>query len=192
MHVGLFGGTFDPPHIGHLVVAEWMRDAFALDEVLWVPAARSPHKVDRTPASSDLRLKMVRAAMEGHDGFAVSDTEIRRGGSSFTVDTLRELTTERPEDRFSLLMGSDTLAGFPRWRDPRVILTMADLLVFKRPGAEGPSLPDWLAPKVRFTDAPLIGVSASLIRQRCADGRSIRYLVPASVQEIITTHGLYR
>jgi nicotinate-nucleotide adenylyltransferase len=192
MHVGVFGGSFDPPHTGHLIVAEWMRDAFDLDEVLWIPAARSPHKADRSPAPDTLRLAMVEAATADNPRFEVSDIEIRRGGLSYTVDTLHKLRESRPDATFSLMMGSDSLASFPRWRDPGTIVELVDILVYLRPGDQEPALPEWLASRVRMTRAPLLEVSASEIRRRCAVGRSIRYLVPASVEAVIQEHALYR
>jgi nicotinate-nucleotide adenylyltransferase len=192
MHVGIFGGTFDPPHLGHLIVAEWMRDAFDLDLVLWMPASRSPHKQERSPASDGLRMEMVRAATADNASFAVSDLEIRRGGLSYTVDTLEELHASRPQDRFSLIMGSDTLAGFERWHRPERIAELAEFLVFARRGNLTPTTPTLLEGRVRTAIAPLMEISATDIRERCAVGRSIRYLVPASVETVIEAHGLYR
>lgn len=192
MHVGIFGGSFDPPHTGHLIVAEWMRDAFELDRILWIPAARSPHKLTQKPADDDLRLKMVRAAVENNPYFQVSDLEIRRGGLSYTLDTLEYLSEENPDDRFSLILGSDSLKSFDRWHRPEQILKLADLLVFRRPGSVSPDVPSYVAKRLSYSDAPLLEISATEIRRRCADGRSIRYLVPAPVAAIIDAHNLYR
>jgi nicotinate-nucleotide adenylyltransferase len=192
MHVGIFGGSFDPPHIGHLIVAEWMRDAFGLDRILWIPAARSPHKLTQKPADDDLRLKMVRAAVENNPYFQVSDLELRRGGLSYTLDTLEHLSEENPDDRFSLILGSDSLKNFDRWHRPEQILKLADLLVFRRPGSISPDVPSYIAKRLSYSDAPLLEISATEIRRRCADGGSIRYLVPAPVAAIIDAHNLYR
>jgi nicotinate-nucleotide adenylyltransferase len=192
MHVGIFGGSFDPPHTGHLIVAEWMRDAFGLDRILWIPAARSPHKLTQKPADDDLRLMMVRAAVENNPYFQVSDLELRRGGLSYTLDTLEHLSEEYPDDRFSLILGSDSLKNFDRWHRPEQILKLADLLVFRRPGSISPDVPSYVAKRLSYSDAPLLEISATEIRRRCADGGSIRYLVPAPVAAIIDAHNLYR
>ena len=150
MRVGVFGGSFDPVHDGHLRVAQTCRTAVPLDRVLFVPAARQPLKPDGPVASPADRIRMLELALEhllpgGERGqsppFVVSDLETRRGGVSYTVDTLRQLSAARPDDRLHLILGGDTLADLSQWREPEAICELATLVVVDRPGAEAPSGP---------------------------------------------------
>ncbi len=191
MRVGIFGGTFNPPHIGHLLIAEWMLGEFELNRVLWIPAAQSPFKANRETVDPAHRMEMVRCAVQGNPSFDVSDCEIRRGGTSYTIDTVRHLSESRPSDEFFLLMGSDSLQGFPRWKDARAIAELVDLLVFKRPGDPDPPIPEYAADKVRFAEAPLIEISSTRIRERCRARQSVRYLVADAVRVYIEARGLY-
>ncbi|MFW5972465.1 MAG: nicotinate-nucleotide adenylyltransferase [Bacteroidota bacterium] len=191
MRVGIYGGSFNPPHIGHLIIAEWMREEFALDRILWMPAYKSPFKEREELVDPFQRLEMVRCAAQGNPAFDVSDIEVRRGGESFTVETLRILTDRQPEDEFFFLMGSDSLRDFPSWREPEEIVRMANLLVFRRPGESEPPLPEAYRPYVRFAEAPRLEISASGIRNRCRNGQTIRYLVPDAVRVYIESHALY-
>jgi nicotinate (nicotinamide) nucleotide adenylyltransferase len=137
MRIGVFGGTFDPPHVGHLALAEWAREALRLDRVLFVPAGRPPHKGRRVLTPVAHRVAMTRLAVRGQRAFVVSALEARRNGPSFTVDTLRALRKREPGARIFLLMGADSLAEFPTWRDPAGILGFATLAVAARPGTRG-------------------------------------------------------
>ncbi len=190
MRVGLFGGSFNPPHAGHLIIAEAIRDQFALDRVMWMPGFRVPHKDARGMASAEDRLKMVRLATEGNPAFLVSDLEIRRGGVSYTVDTIRHLQDEAPGDEFSLAIGGDSYRQLPSWREPEEIARRVDLIVYGR-GKDGP--PEALPFPVRaqFAAAPLLGISSTDIRARRASKRSVRYLVPEPVRLFIEAQGLY-
>ncbi|WP_412063659.1 nicotinate-nucleotide adenylyltransferase [Rubrivirga sp. IMCC45206] len=193
MPLGVFGGSFNPPHVGHLAVAEACADAAGLDRVLWIPAATSPHKVgDPSLAPAEARLAMVRAAVEGNDRFAVSDIEIAREGVSYTVDTLRQLAAEGAGP-LALIVGGDSLAGFPSWREPRAILDLATLVVYRRPGdaVDLSALPDWLASALTVVEGPSLAVSSTEIRERVASGQTVRYLVPDVVRTIIEAEGLY-
>ncbi len=190
MHLGLFGGTFDPPHIGHLIVAEVLREAFRLDKVLWMVAATPPHKQDRRVTDAESRLALVEAAIAGNPHFEASRLELDREGPSYTVDTLRRLHGLYPEAKWSLLVGADSLAGFPSWREPAEIARLADLVVYQRAGHPAPSVLGGMA--VRFADAGRVDVSSSEIRARLAAGRSVRYLVPEAVLRRIEAGGLYR
>ncbi len=190
---GVFGGSFNPPHVGHLVVAEACAQAAGLDRVLWVPAATPPHKQgDPTLAPADARLRMVRAAVAGNDRFEASDLEVARGDVSYTVDTLRDLGTEAGD--LALLIGGDSLAGFPNWREPRAIAELARLVVYRRPGdtVDLGALPGWLADAVTVVDGPSLDVSSSEVRARLAAGKTVRYLVPDPVRAIVEAEGLYR
>lgn len=189
---GLFGGSFNPPHLGHLAVAEACGDAVGLDRVLWMPAAASPDKQghpDAVPAA--LRLEMVRAAIDGNDRFAASRLEVDRAGVSYTVDTVRQLA-ERG-DQLALIIGGDSLAGFPTWRAPRAILEVARLVVYRRPGdgVRLDRLPRWLVDAVTLVEGPPLDLSSSAVRARVAAGRTVRYLVPDGVRRIIHRDGLY-
>jgi nicotinate-nucleotide adenylyltransferase len=191
--VGLFGGSFNPPHLAHLIVAETIREQFDLEEVWWMPAHTPPHKTDAAIAPPAHRLEMTRRATASNPTFRVCDEEIERGGASYTVETLRALSERHPDARFSLLLGGDSLAGFPSWRAPDEIARRARLLVYRRPGeSDPPALPAPLARRVQYADAPLLEVSGTALRARRRRGQSLRYLVPDPVRAYIDRHDLYR
>lgn len=192
MTVGLFGGSFNPPHLGHLVVAETMREQFGLDVVWWIPAPHPPHKPDAGLAAPRHRLEMTRRAVAGNPGFAVSEIEIERAGPSYTIDTIRALQADHLDHQFSLMLGGDTLNDFPTWRAPEEIAARVPLLVYHRPGAVMAAPAAGLETEVRFAVAPLIDISGTDIRARVHAGHSIRYLVPDAVRAYIAEHGLYR
>ncbi len=191
MNVGLFGGSFNPPHLAHLIVAETVREQFRLDQVWWIPARRPPHKAEETLVSSQHRLAMTRRATQDHPAFAVSDVEVRRAGTSYTVETVRALQAAHPEYAFSLLLGGDSLRDFGTWRQPEEIVARVPLIVYRRPGAAEIEVEPYLAGRVRFAEAPLLEISGTEIRARLREGRSIRYLVPDAVRAYIEEHGLY-
>ena len=186
MRLGLFGGSFNPPHTGHLVVAEAMREAFALDRVVWMPAARPPHKTGADDAAAlappDARLALVRAAIAGNAGFDASDLELRRakatGTPSFTVETLRALVAAYAGAEWHLILGEDSYAGLASWREPDEIARLARIVVYRRSGA--PAHDDAHAARfpAAFADAPRLDISATDIRARLRERRSARYLIP--------------
>jgi nicotinate-nucleotide adenylyltransferase len=186
--VGVFGGVFDPPHIGHLVVAQEVWRRLGLDEVLIVPVGRS---ADRAAAgrSGDLRARMVEAAVSGHPGLRCSRWEVDRSGPSYTVDTLRHLQAAEPDAQIWFVLGADRLAGFPEWHDPAGILDIARLAVVPRGGvdaAQAQVLGDRVAPgRVDVVECPPIGVSSTLVRRRLAAGEPVRYLVPDGVARLL-------
>jgi len=188
--VGILGGTFDPPHVGHLVLASRCAAALQLDQVLFIPAYRPPHKEEHALSSFPLRLEMVRAAAEGNERFAVSELEADRGGVSFTVDTLTQLTGERPEDSFWLLLGRDSLDDLPHWRNPERILELARLAVYARAGYGAP-VAGSVASRVDWVTGPGVDVSSSELREDVRQGRPVRYLVAQAVAEIIERERLY-
>ena len=190
--VGVLGGTFDPPHIGHLRVAEAARDTLGLDRVLWVPAATNPLKQGRPQTPAAHRLAMVRLATADHEAFEVSDLEVAREGVSYTVDTLRALRDARPGLAWTLLVGGDSLASFARWREPEAILDLAALAVYPRPGADLAGVPSDLLARAKVLDVPLLDVSSTAIRDLLRAGRSVRYLVPDAVRAYAAEHALYR
>ena len=195
---GIFGGTFDPIHVAHLAVAEAARDAFGLRRVLFIPAAQPPHKPGRDISPVEDRLAMVEAAVEGNPAFEISRLEIERSGPSYTVDTLTALCEAAPGDRLALILSAESYSEFGSWHEPRRILDLAALVVAPRVGYADAD-PDLIArqfPEARvtvaFMDGPRIRLSASEIRQRAADGRSVRYLVPDAVAAYIGDHDLYQ
>lgn len=197
MRLGLFGGTFDPIHHGHLILAERAREACELDAVWFVVAGAPPHKpAGRTPAAD--RVEMVRIAIAGNPAFAVSEHDIRRPGPHYSVDLLEIVRKERPQDDLFFLIGADSLRDLPGWRQPDRIAAMATLVVANRPGiaAEiGPEVLQALGPEARAplnVTIPEIGIASREIRQRVAEGRSIRYLLPRGVEAYIQNHGLYQ
>jgi nicotinate-nucleotide adenylyltransferase len=203
--IGLFGGTFDPPHVGHLALAERARESLRLDHVLFVPAGRPPHKGRARLSPVADRIAMTRLAVAGNRAFTVSALEARRDGPSFTVDTLRALRRRELGARIFLLMGADSLAEFPTWRDPDAILAFATLAVAPRPGAPpaAPRIP-WRIPgeargrrlsrsaRIAWLGGPALEIASSAIRARLRAGRSVRYLIPDAVARYAARHRLYR
>jgi nicotinate (nicotinamide) nucleotide adenylyltransferase len=193
--VGIFGGTFDPIHHGHLAIAEEAREALGLEVVRFVPAAASPFKPDVTATQPAHRLAMVEAAIAGNPRFEVSPLELDRPGPSYTVDTL-EATAAEGVDPW-LIVSSEALAGLPRWRDPARILELARVAVVPRAGFD-PLGAAWVREQFagredRFTflPGPLLPISGSVVRRRAAAGRSVRYLVPEAVAVYIARNRLY-
>jgi nicotinate-nucleotide adenylyltransferase len=189
VRLGVFGGTFDPPHLGHLVAASDACQALGLDTMLWVPAAVPPHKQATVRASAAHRLAMVRAAVAGDPRFRVDDLELRREGPSYTVDTLRALRAREPGVELYFVTGADNLREIPGWRAPDEILRLARLAVVTRLGEAVPPHPGIPAEVVRVTR---VDVSATEVRRRVAAGETIRYLVPEAVRAYIAREGLYR
>ena len=192
MDVGLFGGSFNPPHVAHLIVAEIARDQFGLDEVWWIPNANPPHKSHDELAAVEDRLAMTRRAIADNPAFRLCDIEVRRSGVSYTVETLRALQEQHPDTDFGLLLGSDSLDYFAEWHRPDEIADRVPLVVYKRPGVIDEVAAPRFANHVRFVSAPVMEVSGTEIRSRCRKGRSIRYLVPDAVRTYIDDNGLYR
>jgi len=193
MRLGLFGGTFDPIHLGHLILAEACREACALDRVWFVVAGSPPHKPGgRTPVAD--RLEMARIAVAGHEAFEVSEAEARRPGPHYSVETIEAIAAERPGDGLFFLIGADSLVDLPSWRQPEKIAALATLVVVNRPAFDPPPAPD-LGPGARpivDVSIPPIGIASHDLRRRLAEGRSIRYQVPRGVEAYIRAQGLYR
>lgn len=201
MRLGLFGGSFDPVHYGHLLLAETCREHARLDEVWFMPAAAPPHKRDAVLAGGKERIEMLRLAVGGAGGLQVSTLEIDRGGVSYTVDTLRTLHEQRPGDELFLLMGADTLYDLPKWREPQAILELATPVVVQRRGSLVPdfSVLEKLVDPQRlqgFRDyivpMPVMELSSTELRQRAHEGHSLRFRTPRAVEKYIETQGLYR
>jgi nicotinate-nucleotide adenylyltransferase len=205
LNIGVFGGSFDPVHYGHLLLAQQCLDSSALDQVLFVPVARSPLRPRGPIADAKARVEMLQLAIADHPQFAISTLELDRGEISYTVDTLRALKLGSPDDTFCLLMGLDSLLDFPRWHEPQEILKIAQLLVVNRPGTSGPTVAEaWQVLSGYATDEQIDAIRSSIvdsqqfefsstdIRQRVARGRSIRFRTPRAVEKYIETQGLYR
>ena len=199
--IGLFGGTFDPPHLGHLALAEAARDRLRLDDVRFIPTGEPPHKRRGVLTPAPVRLEMTRRAVRGARDFSVSTIETRRDGPSFTVDTLRRVQAESPRPKLFLLLGTDSLAELAGWREPEEIARLATLVVARRPDgpqrtgshrSSGLGVRGLARARIVHLDNPELAISSSLIRSRVGAGRSIRYLVPDLVASYIALHRLYR
>jgi nicotinate-nucleotide adenylyltransferase len=187
VRLGVFGGTFDPIHFGHLRAAENAREALALDAIAFVPAARSPFKDDPVSSGWD-RYAMVALATAGHPGFEPSARELEREGPSYTVDTVRALRRERPGDQLFLIVGSDAVRDLPSWRESAALVAECAVVAVSRPGE---SRPDALPAGATWVDGPGLAVSATDVRQRVKEGRSVRFLVPDAVADYVAKRRLY-
>ena len=188
--IGVFGGTFDPPHLGHLALAERARDQLGLERVWFVPAADPPHKRDRAKSPFARRLAMTKLAVRGNPAFQVSDLESRRPGPSYTVETLRAIQLRLPDHELVLLLGADSLNDLPTWHEPQEIERLARLAVAPRLDRAGRARRG--APRADFElDAPVLELSSSDLRARARRGESLRYLVPDAVAVYVRRHRLY-
>jgi nicotinate-nucleotide adenylyltransferase len=196
MRLGIFGGAFDPIHNGHLLLAEQCREQCQLDEVWFVPTKIPPHKKAGSLSPDADRVEMLKLATAGRPEFVVSDIELKREDVSWTVDTLRKLHDERPLDEFFLLIGADSLRDFPTWKDPESIARMASIVAVNRGEASlgelTVGLSSEMAGSVRLVTMPGISISATDLRDRVSEGKSIRYLVPRAVEEFIVARSLFR
>jgi nicotinate-nucleotide adenylyltransferase len=200
MRVGILGGTFDPVHNGHLLLAEQCREQCRLDQVWFMPAGVPPHKISRTHAPPRARAEMLELAVAGHEAFVVDRREINRTTACFTVDTLREIQTESPMTAIFFLMGADSLHDFPTWREPRSIVEIARVGVVNRHADLTPAvleplrhlLGSDLTDRIQLVTIPMIDISSSDIRARIREGRSIRYMTPRAVECYIAKNQLYR
>ncbi len=198
--IGVLGGSFDPIHMAHLIMAESAREALSLDKVLFIPVREQPLKQGRQVTPTEHRTAMVELAIEGNPYFALSRVDVDRPGPSYTVDTLRQLRQELGDaEKVAIwfIIGVDSLMTLPRWRDPAGILAQARLAVVRRPGITPDlthleSLMPRLPAHIDWVDAPLIDISATDLRRRIAEGRSIRYCVPEAVAEYIEREKLYK
>jgi nicotinate-nucleotide adenylyltransferase len=196
--IGILGGTFDPPHVGHLWLASLAANDLGLDRVLFMPAAQPPHKRRAGMSSITERLLMTRLAISGNDAFELTTVEVGRAGPSYTIDSVEELLRTYPDAQLFLLMAADSLANIDSWREPDRLLSLIEWAVGPRPGApamDAAALRQRFgagAERIHLLEGPALDVSASQIRRRVAAGRTIRYLVPQAVEEMILATGLYR
>jgi nicotinate-nucleotide adenylyltransferase len=199
MHLGILGGTFNPPHLGHLAVATHALSQLELERVLLMPSHTPPHKLPRQDPGPGHRLRMCRLAVEGHAGLEAGALEIERGGPSYTVDTLIALdapsTASHPAPRLTLILGSDMARTLPSWRRADEIVELAAIAVAERPGdgrEEVLAVLESLGARVAFLEMPPIDVSSSMVRGRVARGESVQELVAPAVAAYIAEHQLYR
>ncbi|MEX0866137.1 MAG: nicotinate-nucleotide adenylyltransferase [Pirellulales bacterium] len=200
MRIGIFGGSFDPVHYGHLLMAEHAREQLRLDEVRFLPAATAPHKQHREIASAENRVEMLKLAIAGHVPFTVDTREIDRGGLSYTVDTLRELHDDDASRELFLLLGGDSLADLPGWREPEQICRLSTPAAIARVGFERLAF-EALEPLVEpermeaikncVVQMPLIELSSTEIRRRVGAGESIRFQTPRAVEQYVLSQELY-
>lgn len=186
------GGTFDPIHSAHLLLAEQAREQLVLDKVLIVPAGDPWRKSDQVVTPAGVRLEMVRLAVSGHDGFEVDDREVKREGATYTVDTLRELRQELdPEDDLFLILGDDALTDVPNWKEPAQLAEHAVIAVAPREGVMAVDLP-FDPTALEHIDMPTFDVSSTDLRRRARLGQSLRYMVPDAVADFIAENGVYQ
>ena len=195
MRLGIFGGAFDPIHNGHLLLAEQCREQCELDEVWFVPTKIPPHKESGSLSPDADRVEMLNLATAGRPEFVVSEIELKREEVSWTVDTLRQLRNERPDDELFFLIGADSLRDFPTWKEPDEIAKLATVVAVNRGEASLEELTTGLKPEiaasVRLVTMPGISISATDLRSRVSAGKSLRYLVPRAVEEFIHARKLY-
>jgi nicotinate-nucleotide adenylyltransferase len=197
VRLGILGGTFNPPHLGHLVCAQEAYIQLELQRVILIPARQPPHKLLDEEPGAEHRLELCRLAVEGDPRFEVSELELNREGPSYTVDTLSSLRSSAPDTDLYLILGGDIAAGLPEWHEPERVLSLATVAIAKRRGTPGKVVERSLArveggDRARFFHMPPIGVSSTFIRERVRAGQSIRYLVPDKVASYIEDKGLYR
>ncbi len=195
MRIGIFGGTFDPIHLGHLRMAEEIRDSLSLDRVLFIPNQVSPFKTARSVSPAERRMEMVWQAVADNPAFVVSPVEVKRPGPSYMIDTVRELRRDYGDDELFLLIGSDAVRELPKWRDPEDLLAEVRVAVATRPGTMPAdvlaALPDTWESRLTFIPMPGLDISGTDLRARVRAARSITYLVPRAVEAYIARHGLY-
>ncbi len=196
MRLGILGGTFNPPHLGHLVCAQEAYVQLRLDRVMLIPAGTPPHKPVEEEPGAEHRLELCRCAVNGDERFTVSDLELTRSGPSYTVDTLEQLHSHAPDSELFLIVGGDVAAGLPHWHEPERVLSLAKVAIAKRRGTARSSVEGALeellgGERAEFFRMPRIGVSSTMVRRRVRTGQPIRYIVPDSVASYIDEHGLY-
>jgi nicotinate-nucleotide adenylyltransferase len=196
VRLGILGGTFNPPHLGHLVCAQEAYIHLSLDRVMLIPTRIPPHKPNEDEPGVGHRLELCRLAAQGDERFSVSDVEVARAGPSYTVDTLEELNLRAPDTELFLILGVDVAAGLPGWRQPERVLSLATLAVAERQGTSRATVESALrrlrgGERARFFPMPTIDISSTAVRQRVKDGHPIKYIVPEAVAGYIREHRLY-
>ena len=193
MKVCLFGGTFDPPHLGHLIIAQTIFEAENFDQIVFVPAYQPPHKNGMKISPVDQRLEMLNIAIKENPNFIMSDLEIERKGLSYSIDTIMDYKKQNNLNSTELiyLMGSDSLRQFKKWKDPKMIIDESQVIVAIRPGFRPSDIPNWILAKIQFASIPRIEISSTTIRERWVNDKTIRYMVTESVWQYINKNKLY-
>ena len=193
MKVCLFGGTFDPPHLGHLIIAQTIFEAENFDQIVFVPAYQPPHKNGIKISPVDQRLEMLKIAISENPNFIMSDLEIQRKGLSYSIDTIIEYKKQNnlSSDELFYLMGSDSLKQFKKWKETKRIIDESRVIVAIRPGFRPSDIPNWILAKIQFASIPRIEISSTTIRDRWIDDKTIRYMVTESVWQYINKNKLY-
>jgi len=190
--IGILGGTFNPPHIAHLIAAEAVCDNLKLEKILFVPAATPPHKLNIEIIPAERRLQMVKLAIGDNRLFEVSEVELQRRGPSFTIDTLTDLKREFPKKTFYFLLGIDLLLEFDTWKNPEKILEECTIVAMNRPGFDLAKVDKDLLRRVEIVNVPGLDISSTNIRRLVKSGKSIKYLVPDEVEKYIKENFIYR
>jgi nicotinate-nucleotide adenylyltransferase len=191
-NLGILGGTFDPPHLAHLIAGERAVEAFELDTLFFIPANIPPHKAQERISSGEHRFAMTQLATQGNDKFEVSRIELNRPGISYTIDTLHEIKQKFSPEKIFLFIGLDQLAIFNTWHESEEIFKAAKVVVMTRPLQKLDEIDPFLVSGVKILSLPLLEISSTDIRARVREGKSVRYLVPEGVREYIAKHKLYR
>jgi nicotinate-nucleotide adenylyltransferase len=191
MKIGIFGGSFNPPHIAHLILADSLYENLSLDKVIFMPSSTPPHKQNDTLLDPADRLRLVKLAIAGNDRFSVSDLEIKRGGTSYTVETISALEKIFKNAKLYLIVGLDNLITFHHWREYRAILDRCTVVAMNRPGTAIKHVPKEILEKTTIVEVPYLDISSTAIRERIRHGKSVRYLVPDAVLEEIKKCGFY-
>jgi nicotinate-nucleotide adenylyltransferase len=189
--IGVLGGTFDPIHMGHLVLAEQVREQFQLEQVIFIPSASPPHKTEQKLSPANHRFEMTKLALEGNRFFSVSDIELKREGLSYTVETLRKLKELYNDSEIYFLTGSDVLDEITTWKDPEEIYKLARIVIAVRPGFDEFDPDNYFAKKSIIARITGVDVSSTQIREKVRKGESVKYLVPSRVEEYIRKENLY-
>jgi len=186
--LGILGGTFDPPHVGHLILAQSALEKFQLDKILFMPAARQPHKQNKEVTSAEIRLALLKLAIKNNSRFEISEIEIKRPGLSYTCDTLKELSNIYARSQFYLIVGGDNITDIETWKHPEQIFSMAKVIAATRPNSKPGG---FHIDKIDIFDSPQIDISSTMIRKLVKNGRSIKYLVPDEIEKYIIDNNLY-
>ncbi len=193
MKICLFGGTFDPPHVGHLLIAQTICEAEEFEKIFFIPANYPPHKKTKEITQVDHRVNMLSSAIADNPHFELNDLEIKRGGISYSIDTIRTIKSELnlKKEEIYFLIGSDTLLDFHNWKEPKSILQECTVIVAIRPGFKPSIIPNWILHHIQFANIPRFEISSTQIRKRWVEDKTIRYMVTQPVWEYINEHNLY-
>ncbi len=194
MKICLYGGTFDPVHIGHLLLAEWIRDELDLRKIIFIPAAIPPHKQDKRITPADIRWQMLQLSIQGNPSFNISDFELKNKNVSYSLKTILHYrrTLKISRENLFFLIGADNLENFSSWYKPDEILNACHVVVYRRPGTIIADAPNEYVTKMKIMDNPLIAISSSDIRRRIRNGQSVKYMIPPHVETLIYENNLYK